>query len=128
MCDYWTLGLVVATTLEPLNQSLITLPSANIILNSSLRKIFCVYVIYILLKLDVIFCMNVRSLTDIGILEGILLLILHYSSNLTLVLFPCLKHHSFIINLALYFSLFSSFLFLLFFSLSFFMLFQSACM
>ena len=41
--------------------------SANIESDSSLRKISAVYVDYILLNLDVTFCMSVEGLTIIGI-------------------------------------------------------------
>ena len=106
--------------LESLKQLLIMLPSVNIISNSSLGKIFCIHVVYILLKLDDISCMNVRGSTDIRILEEILLLISHYSSNLTLVLFPLFKASLicnyiflyFLLLLSFFFSSLSSFLFL----------------
>jgi len=103
--------------LKPFEQLLITLPLANIVLNSSLGKIFCVHVVYILLKLDNISCINIRGSMDIGILEEILLLISYYSSNLILVLSPLFKasviHNTFSITFfSIFFFCFPSFCFL----------------
>ena len=115
--------------LEPLELLSIMHPLVNIVWDSFLGRTSCVHVAYIQLKPEDISYMNVRGSTNIGTLEGIPLLILHYFSNLTLVLFLLVRslliHIMFSITIFLWFSLIS-FLFIplfpfslvLFFSIS----------
>jgi len=73
--------------LEPLELLSITHPLVNIVWDSFLGRTSCVYVAYIQLKPEDISYTNIKGSINIGTLEGIPLLILHYFSNLILVLF-----------------------------------------
>ena len=119
--------------LELLELLLITHLLASIIWDSSLGRTSCVHTVYIQLKPEDISYTNIRGSTNTRTLKGILLLILHYFSNLTRMLFLLVRslliHTAFSITIFLWFSLISFllFFFLFNFSFSFSMLFQSIC-
>ena len=80
------LAILIHCALELLEPLSITLLLVNIVWGFSLGKNSCVHVVYTLLNLDDISCMNARDSTIIGTPEGILQLIFHYSLNLTVML------------------------------------------
>jgi len=89
--SYNNLAILTHCVLKLLEPSSIMFPLVNIMWDSSLRKSFHVHVVYTLSKLGNISCMTARYLINIGTLEGILHLILCYSSNLTLISFSLIR-------------------------------------
>ena len=117
---------------EPLELLLITHPSANIVWDSFLRKTSHIHTVYIQLKSEDISYMNIRGSINIRTLEEIPLLILHYFSNLTLVLFLLVRSLLICIAFSITIFLWSSLIsFLSFFSFQFLLFFLhvvSVCM
>ena len=123
--DYSTLASQTHCALE-LSELLSTiLLLANISWDSSLGRFSYVYIVYILLKQENIYYMNIVNSTNTWIIEEILLLTFLYFSNLTLVLF--LFNLSLTISsklsttIWLYIYLFSLFFLLFFFFFCFFL-------
>ena len=118
--------------LEPLELLSITHPSANIVWDSSLRRTSHIHAVYIQLKSEDISYMNIRGSINIRTLEEIPLLILHYFSNLTLVLFLLVRSLLICIAFSITIFLWSSLIsFLSFFSFQFLLFFLhvvSVCM